>query len=313
MKVASMFSGIGGIDLGFSQAGFDIVWANEIDRYASNTYKFNFDHNNLQEGDIRKIDPNIIPDFDVLAAGFPCQSFSTAGKQRGFDDSRGSLFFEVVRVVKAKKPRVIFIENVENLVNHDEGKSFLVVYNALAPLGYTFKYKVLEPYDYGNVPQKRARVFIIGFREERDCVRFSFPEKIALTNSIYDMFDRSIKHSDCYYYDDNSRYYNELIDLVTRKDCVYRIYDWGISKKAHLICPTITAYTEACPERIPIVLDDYGIRRLTPYECLKLQGFPDDFKFSPGTPLRKAYKQCGNTVCVPVVRRIAEQIKLAML
>ena len=313
MKICSLFSGIGGIDLGFLQAGCEIVWANEIDRCAADTYRYNLSDKSIVVGDIKNIEANDIPDFDVLAAGFPCQSFSTAGKQRGFDDSRGNLFFQVVRVAAAKKPKVIFLENVENLIEHDEGKSFLTVYNALAPLGYSFKYKVLEPHEYGNVPQKRARVFIVGFMDDELCSRFSFPEQVELTTNLKTLFDRSIKHSDCYYYESTNPYYEELKQLVVRKDCVYRIYDFGVSKKAYPICPTLTAYMEACRyERVPIILDDYGIRRLTPYECLKLQGFPDDYKFAPGTPMRKAYKQVGNSVCVPVIRRIAEQIKKVM-
>ena len=313
MRVCSLFSGIGGIDLGFAQAGFDIVWANEIDKSAAATYKHNLGANTIVVGNIKNINVRDIPDFDVLAAGFPCQSFSTAGSQRGFDDSRGNLFFQVVKVVEAKKPKVIFLENVENLIEYDDGKSFLTVYNALAPLGYSFKYKVLEPCEYGNVPQKRARVFIVGFSDDELCSRFSFPEPIPLTQNLESLFDRSVRHSDCYYYTEANEHYNGLKNLVTRKDCVYRIYDFGISKKSYNICPTLTAYMEACNhERVPIILDDYGIRRLTPYECLKLQGFPSDFKFPKGTTMRKAYKQVGNSVCVPVIRRIAEQIKKVM-
>lgn len=312
MKVCSLFSGIGGIDLAFQQAGFEIIWANEIDKYASDTYKCNFDESHLVVGNIKKIDPKTIPDFDVLVAGFPCQSFSTAGKQKGFEDSRGNLFFEVVRVVEEKMPRVVFIENVENLINHDDGKSFLVVYNALAPLGYTFKYQVLEPYEYGNIPQRRSRVFIVGFLEENDCVSFSFPDKIELVNSLENLFDRSVKHSDCYYYDETNKFYEELKQYVVKKDCIYKIFDTGIAKKPYYICPALTAYMERCLERVPIILDDFGIRRLTPYECLMLQGFPIDFKFAPNTPMRKAYKQVGNSVCVPVVKRIAEQVKKAI-
>lgn len=313
MKVCSLFSGIGGIDLGFVQAGFKIAWANEIDKYAAETYKNNLDESALVVGDIKKVDVTTIPDFDILVAGFPCQSFSTAGKQKGFDDVRGSLFFQVARVVEAKKPKVIFLENVENLIEHDEGKSFLTVYNALAPMGYSFKYKVMQPYEYGNVPQSRARVFIVGFADDERCSKFSFPEEIPLTDNLENLFDRSIKHSDCYYYNASNRYYDELKRLATSKSCVYRIYDFGVSKKLYSICPTMTAYMETCNhERVPIILDDYGIRRLTPYECLKLQGFPDTFKFPKGTSMKKAYKQVGNSVCVPVVRRIAEQIKKVM-
>ena len=199
-------------------------------------------------------------------------------------------------MVVAKKPKVIFLENVENLIEHDDGKSFLTVYNALAPLGYSFKYKVLEPYQYGNVPQKRARVFIVGFSDDELCSRFSFPEQVELTTNLKTLFDRSIKHSDCYYYESVNPYYEELKQLVVRKDCVYRIYDFGVSNKAYPVCSTLTAYMEACRhERVPIILDDYGIRRLTPYECLKLQGFSKEYRF-PKIPMASAYKQCENSV-----------------
>lgn len=312
MRVCSLFSGIGGIDLAFEQAGFDIVWANELDKYAADTYETNFSSDVLIRGNIKKIHTNTIPDYDILVAGFPCQAFSTAGKQRGFEDDRGSLFFQVARVVEATRPKVIFLENVANLLEHDEGKSFLTVYNALVPFGYSFKYQVMEPYEYGNRPQTRARVFIVGFLNDMDCFKFSFPEKIELTETLNSLFDRSVRHSDCYYYNEDNRFYKELKSCVNQKDCIYKIFDWGINKKPYYLCPALTAYMEKCLERVPIILDDFGIRRLTPYECLKLQGFPSDFRFAPGTPMRKAYKQVGNSVCVPVIRRIAENIMKVM-
>ena len=142
MRVCSLFSGIGGIDLAFQQAGFQVVWANEIDKYAANTYVHNLGSLALTIGDIAKVDFSEIPEFDVLVAGFPCQPFSTAGKLKGFNDDRGELFFQIAKVVEVKRPQVIFLENVANLLEHDEGKSFLTVYNALAPLGYAFRYQV---------------------------------------------------------------------------------------------------------------------------------------------------------------------------
>lgn len=312
MRVCSLFSGIGGIDLGFVQAGFEVVWANEIDKYASDTYEYNLRSEALVRGNIKKIDTKSIPEYDILVAGFPCQAFSTAGKQLGFDDERGDLFFQVVRIVEATTPKAIFLENVANLLEHDEGKSFLTVYNALAPLGYSFKYQIMEPYEYGNLPQTRARIFIVGFRDDNVCFNFSFPPKIELTQTLGTLFDRSVKHSDCYYYGLEHYYYQDLIKYVNRKDCVYKIFDGGFRKKPFELCPALTAYMERCFERVPIILDDYGVRRLTPYECLKLQGFPDDYRFAPGTPMRKAYKQVGNSVCVPIIRRIAEQVKKVM-
>lgn len=169
MRVASMFSGIGGIDLGFQQAGFDIVWANEFDKDAAITYRLNFGDGHLIESDIRGIDISTIPDFDVLVAGFPCQPFSKMGFQKGFNDPRGNLFFQIVRIAKAKRPSIIFLENVANLLEHDAGKSFLTVYNALAQYGYGFRYKVMDAMEYGNVPQQRTRIFIVGFLDYTQC------------------------------------------------------------------------------------------------------------------------------------------------
>ena len=311
MRVCSLFSGIGGIDLGFQQAGFDIVWANEYDKNAAKTYRKNFGEEHLVEGDIKGISAQDIPDCDVLVAGFPCQSFSVMGRQKGFDDPRGNLFFEIVRVTKEKKPPIIFIENVSNLLEHDDGKSFLTVYNALVPYGYSFKYITMDPTEYANIPQIRTRIFIIAFLDYKMCDAFSFPDKLKLTKTLNDIIDRSVKHNDCYYYNESSFYYADLKRIVTDKKALYKIWDSGVSKKAHYICPTLTANMGTYPDRVPVILDDFGIRKITPYECLALQGFPADFRF-PNIPLNEAYKQAGNTVCVPVVKRIAEQIKRSM-
>lgn len=309
MKVCSLFSGIGGIDLGFQQAGFDIVWANEFDKDAAITYRYNFGDDYLIEKDIRKVDAADIPDFDVLVAGFPCQPFSIMGFRKGFNDPRGNLFFEIARIAEAKKPKVIFLENVANLLEHDEGKSFLTVYNALAPQGYAFRYQLIDSLEYGNVPQRRTRIFIVAFRDIEACNKFKFPEKIERTVELNDILVRSVQHSRCYYYNENSIYYNDLKRIVTDKKALYKIYDSGVSRKAHYICPTLTANMGTFPDRVPIVLDDYGIRKITPYECLALQGFPNNFRFPNTIPLSSAYKQCGNSVVVPAIRRIAENIK----
>ena len=183
LKVCSLFSGIGGIDLGFIQAGFQIVWANEFDKDAARTYKHNFGSEHICEKDIRNVQIEDIPDFDVLVAGFPCQPFSVLGKQRGFDDPRGQLFFEIARIVKEKRPQVVFLENVANLLEHDDGKTFLAVYNALVPYGYTLKYRVIDAIDYGNIPQHRTRIFIVAFLDNDKCEKFSFPEEISESSS----------------------------------------------------------------------------------------------------------------------------------
>ena len=308
LRVCSLFSGIGGIDLGFQQAGFDIVWANEFDKDAATTYKLNFGNDLLSEKDIRKVDINEIPAIDVLVAGFPCQPFSSAGKQKGFEDPRGDLFFQIARIVEAKRPQYVFLENVSNLLDHDDGKSFLTVYNTLVPYGYSFRYRVMDSFEYGNIPQHRKRIFIVGFLDEEKCERFSFPEKTECKTKLNDFIDRHTKHNKSYYYDDNSFYFADLKKIVKDYNALYKINDRGVSSKAYYICPTLTANMGTFPDRVPIVIDDYGIRKITPYECLALQGFPKDFRFS-GIPMNSAYKQCGNSVVVPVIRRIAERIR----
>ena len=234
--------------------------------------------------------------------------FSKMGFQKGFNDPRGNLFFQIARIAKAKRPSIIFLENVANLLEHDAGKSFLTVYNALAQYGYGFRYKVMDAMEYGNVPQQRTRIFIVGFLDYTQCERFTFPEKIELTVDMNDILDRSAKHDDIYYYTTNSQFYNDLKCIVTDRKALYKIYDSGVSRKQHYFCPALTANMGTFPDRVPIILDDYGIRKITPYECLALQGFPNTFRFAK-IPLNSAYKQCGNSVVVPVINRIAIEIK----
>ena len=306
MRIGSLFSGIGGIDLGFEQAGFEIAWANDIDAEACKTYGYNFPNTHIIKGDVRDLNPRELPDVDMLIAGFPCQPFSIMGYRRGFKDPRGNLFFEISRFIDIKRPRVIFLENVRNLMEHDNGKTFLVIYNTLAQFGYSVKYKVISATDV-NIPQNRARIFIVAFLNIEDCDRFEFPETEPLDLSIEDILDRSIKHDDIYYYHPNSRYFKELNTKIVDKTGIYRIDDSGIAMRKWDICPTLKANMGTYPDRVPIIRDDFGIRKLTPMECLAFQGFPQDYTFN-GISLESAYKQCGNTVCVPVIKRIAEKL-----
>ena len=311
IRVCSLFSGIGGIDLGFIQAGFQIAWANEFDEDAVRTYKHNFGSEHICEKDIRSVQVEDIPDFDVLAAGFPCQPFSVLGKQRGFDDPRGQLFFEIARIVKEKRPQIVFLENVANLLEHNDGKTFLSVYNALVPYGYTLKYRIIDAIDYGNIPQHRTRIFIVAFLDNDKCKRFSFPEEIRRTVKLNDVLYQKQKHDESYYIAEKDSQYVLASQYVKDSTALYQYREVNKCYTIHRVCPTLVASMGTYPELIPLVRDDYGIRRITPYECLALQGFPNEFCF-PKISMASAYKQCGNTVCVPVVRRIAEQIKKVM-
>ena len=309
MKVASLFSGIGGIDLGFQQAGFDIVWANEMDAAACRTYRYNFPNANLVEGDIKRIRADSIPDFDVLTAGFPCQPFSIAGLQKGFKDRDGNLFFEITRIIEEKKPKVVFLENVPNLMEHDDGKTFLVIYNSLAQLGYAVYYRVLAANEYGNLPQIRKRIYIVAVREDMANQKFVYPDPIDLKLQSSDIIKRSVKQHDIYYYTEGHMY-EQLISRMKDRMAIYRLTDTEVRWTKNRMCPTLTANMGTHKDRVHVVWDDYGVRKLTLRECLDFQGFPKEFYFPKTITINDAYKQIGNTVPVPVIKRLAEAIKV---
>lgn len=308
MRVASLFSGIGGIDLGFQQAGFDIVWANEMDAAACRTYRYNFPNANLVEGDIKKISEDMIPDFEVLVAGFPCQPFSIAGLQKGFKDRDGNLFFEITRIIEKKRPKVVFLENVPNLMEHDKGKTFLVIYNSLAQFGYAVYYRILAANEYGNLPQIRKRIYIIAVREDLANQKFIYPDPIELELQSSDIIKRSVKQHDIYYYTERPMY-EHLTSRMKDRMAIYRLTDTEVRWTKNRMCPTLTANMGTHKDRVHVVWDDYGVRKLTLRECLDFQGFPKGFYFPKTITINDAYKQIGNTVPVPVIKRLAEAIK----
>lgn len=307
-SVCSLFSGIGGIDLGFIQAGFDIVWANEMDAAACRTYRHNFPNTNLIEGDIKRIATSDIPDCDVLTAGFPCQPFSIAGLQKGFKDRDGNLFFEITRIIDAKRPKVVFLENVPNLMEHDDGKTFLVIFNGLAQFGYTVYYRVLASNDYGNLPQIRKRIYIVAIREDISNRLYQYPEPMELTLKSSDIINRSVKQHDIYYYTEG-KMYDRLVAHMKDRKAIYRITDTEVRWTKNQMCPTLTANMGTHKDRVHVVWDDYGIRKMTLRECLDFQGFPKEFYFPNTITIDDAYKQIGNTVSVPVIARLATKIK----
>lgn len=310
-KVASLFAGIGGICYGFKQAGAQIVWANEIDRDACKTYRHNFGGNYLVEGDIKEVDPNSIPDIDILNGGFPCQAFSVAGYRKGFEDERGNLFFEITRILEAKKPKAILLENVKNLEGHDHGNTFKVIKSELERLGYHVRKAVLNTMEYGNVPQNRERIYIVGFLSKEAYDKFTYPEPIPLTKNIHDIIDVTEKKPLGLYYE-KSKYYPELVKTMTKKDTVYQWRRVYCRENKSNVCPTLTANMGTGGHNVPLILDDYGIRKLTPEECVGFQGFPNEFSFPSDISNASKYKQAGNSVSVPVIKRIAENMIKAM-
>lgn len=308
-RICSLFAGIGGIDLGFKQAGFETVYSNEIDLAACRTYRHNFKNTESVHADIKTVIPDDVPDFDILTAGFPCQPFSIAGLKKGFNDPRGNLFFEISRFIDKKRPQIIFLENVANLIEHDNGRTFLVIYSTLAQFGYAVKYKVMQASEYGNLPQTRNRIYIAAFSDFENCRMFKFPEKTELTVGINDIIHRHIKQNDVYYYSSDSSFYKKYNSSVFDNYSVFQPRDSGLRRIKNGMCPTLTANMGTYPDRVPVVRDDFGLRKLTLRECLDFQGFPADFYFPNSITINDAYKQIGNSVCVPVIRRIAENIK----
>lgn len=305
MKVASFFAGIGGICYGFKQAGFEVIYANEFDSKACENYRFNHPEVNLQEEDIKKIDAKSLPDFDVFTGGFPCQSYSLAGKREGLADVRGTLFFDIVRILKDKQPRLILLENVKNIKSTNKGQDFEVIIDHLKACGYHIKHEVMGGHTHGNVPQCRERMFIFGSLNYDTTEKFLFPNEIPLTNGIDQIIDRSDKKPEKYYYKTSSQYYEMMDKAITNKS-IYQMRRVYMRENKGGVCPTLTANMGGGGHNVPVIRDDFGMRKITPKECLALQGFPDEFEIK--TSDVHIYKQAGNSVVVSIVRRIVENM-----
>lgn len=309
-SIDAFFAGVGGIELGFTQTGeFRVVYANEFDKNARETYKLNNPDVNLDGRDIHDVSPNEIPYADVIMGGFPCQAFSIAGYRKGFEDDRGDLFFELLKMISSKKPRVIFIENVKNLVSHDHGNTFKVIREALAVNGYYIKWKVLNGKDYGNVPQNRERIYVVGFDNKEDYLKFDFPEPIELKKSIKDIIDFNGQYDEKYYYRDGKQpFYDQLVDSIDSQETVYQWRRKYVRENKAGVVPTLTANMGTGGHNVPLILtDSKEIRKLTPKETFNAQGYPKEFKL-PDISNAQLYKQAGNSVVVPVINRIAENI-----
>lgn len=304
-RVISLFCGVGGIDIAFENAGFKTVFANDIDIYACKTFDNNFNIKATCD-DVKNLKAKDLPDFDCLIAGFPCQAFSVAGYRKGFEDTRGTLFFEIARILQEKKPQVVFLENVKNLVAHDNGKTFNVILSSLKDIGYHVRYMVLNACEYGNIPQNRERIYIVGFLNEDFANRFYFPNPIPLTTKLKDVIDFDHKIEEKFYYTEEK--YPKIVKAMKEFNNQDTLYQWRrqyVRQNKSNLSPTLTANMGTGGHNVPLVITNYGIRKLTPKECFNLQGFPQDFKL-PNISTAQLYKQAGNSVCVTVIERIAK-------
>ena len=275
-----LFAGIGGFHYAFHNLGAKCVFVSEWDVPARKTYEYNFkkinpelfDPNNIAKtfaGDITEVDPKDIPDFNIITGGFPCQPFSQAGQKRGFNETRGTLFFDIARIIKEKKPEAFFLENVRGLLTHDQGKTFATIQKVLKEdLGYSFYYKVIRASDYG-VPQHRPRLFMVGFNDKS--IKFEFPKPVKLKLTMSDIFEGKV-----------NRDIGFTLRVGGRGSGIHDRRNWD----AYLV--------------------DGELRKLTPKEGLRMQGFPDDFEF-PVTQVQ-AMKQLGNSVAIPAIQAPANEI-----
>jgi len=326
MKFIDLFAGIGGFRLAMESVGATCVFSSEWDKFAQLTYKANFGE--TPAGDITKIDAKNIPPHDVLCAGFPCQAFSIAGNRKGFEDTRGTMFFEIARIAKHHKPKVLFLENVRGLLSHDKGKTFQIILETLQDLGYKVHYKVLKSKDFG-VPQLRPRLFIIAINQPID---FNFPEPLNINTCVGDILETEVASK--YFLSDklwhglqqrkrlnkqvgNGFSYNLVNDSSSHTNTLTARYGKDGAEalvKSHREKRYINVFNKQFESTGTLLTDanenlliDGTPRKLTPRECARLQGYPDTFIIPVSDT--QAYKQFGNSVTVNVVKAIAQNIK----
>lgn len=303
MRVLSLFSGIGGLDAGFEKAGFDIVWANDFDKYAVETYKANYKHE-IVLGDINEIPLDTLPAFDILIGGFPCQPFSMMGSERGFEDTRGTLFFRIAEIVKHqidnnRKPKALILENVRTLKTHDKGRTFKTIKRVLEEdLGYTVFSDILNTANFG-IPQTRNRMYIVCFANEE--VEFKFPDEVKLELTLQDLLENDVEEK--YYLSEKI-----LPTILSNGTGGYQAKSEIDLKVARPLCATMGKMHRACQDNY--VTQNGRVRKLTPRECARLQGFDDSFVIPVSNG--QAYKQFGNAVTVNVAEAVAKEVRKSL-
>lgn len=303
-----LFAGLGGFRLALESLGAKCVYSSEWNDNVAQVYKNNF--GDMPDGDITKVDANNIPNHNILCAGFPCQAFSISGKQKGFEDSRGTLFFDVARITKEKKPDVVFMENVKNFAKHNNGNTLLTILDTMKELGYTSFHSVLNATDYG-IPQKRERIYIVCFRNDLGISNFSFPHAIPLKKHIDDILLNDETETDALLCKRSDITYSNKTDTGYSKNPIRlgTVNHGGQGERIYStkgVAITLSAFGGGVFARTGGYLINNIPRRLHPRECARLMGFPDSYKISPNN--NQAYQQFGNSVVVDVLQYIAIEI-----
>lgn len=301
-NLVDLFAGIGGIRLGFQQTGkTKTVFASEIDKFAKQTYFANF--GDEPAGDITKIDAKNIPDHDILVGGFPCQPFSLAGKRLGLDDTRGTLFFEIARILQEKQPASFLLENVKGLKTNDSGRTFKIILKTLNDLNYDVHYTTLKARDFG-VPQNRERLYIVGFNKSlvKNTCDFTFPVPPKTPTRLGNILDKHVDDK----YTLTDHFWQWMQERKVKNKALGKGFGYSLFNENSVYANTISARYGKDGNEILIEQKNKNPRKLTPREAARLQGFPDKFVIPVSNT--QAYKEFGNSVAVPVINAIADKI-----
>jgi DNA (cytosine-5)-methyltransferase 1 len=322
LKVGCLFAAVGGFCRAFEQVGAEVLWANEKDKFATETFQFNFPHIRSINKDVKhlSVHSDALEPVDILTAGFPCQPFSVAGDKLGFRDERGLLFLHIIRILRefgAAKPKMLLFENVKNLRSHDRGRTFKRIQAEIQRAGYWFTEadaKILHAADYTDIPQNRERIFMVAMSSDHfptNSFRFPRPLRDRKLRPVREFLDLTRKAPSWYYFKPENRYYPLFTKAIADggKDAIYQLRRNYVRRNMSDMCFTLMANMGDGGHNQPVIRDRWGIRKLTERECARLQGYKDSWlKFPATLSKNQAYKQVGNSITVPLVIKIAEQM-----
>ena len=307
-KFIDLFAGTGAFTLALEKKSFKCVFTNDMMKSSKEIYELNNPSHKFTLEDLNKINIDDIPKHDLLCGGFPCQPFSIAGEQKGFEDTRSNVFWTIVDILKKHKPEMIILENVKNLKSHDKGNTYKVIEKNLQDIGYHIKTRILDTNKITMVPQHRERIYIVGFLDKDKYDKFNFDFEQQNQGNITDYLEDNV--DDKYYYTNRFKVYEEIKKGVTKdisENVLYQYRRYYVRENKNKCCPTLTANMGGGGHNVPLLRDDKGVRKLTPRECFNLQGFPSDYKL-PKLSDSALYMLAGNAVSVPVVELIVAKL-----
>jgi len=309
-RILDLFTGTGGFSFALESLGkFETILANDCEKISQTFFSENLSAKFWLE-DIINIKVEHIPKVDIITAGFPCQPFSIAGNQLGFQDPRSNVFWKLLEIIKYCRPKVFILENVKNLQTHDKGQTFKIIESQLTNFEprYFLRSQVINTCQVTDIPQNRERIFIVGFLDEEKAKKFSFPSITNKRRPITDFLDKKVDSK--YYYDSRFKCFGLIQSYVTKHISTNTVYQYRrtvVRENKGGVCPTLTANAGTGGHNVPLILDDYGIRKLTPFECFRLQGFPENLKF-PNINDSSLYKLAGNAITVSIVQKIGANL-----